>query len=186
MTTVWFKLSNCYWNISNTIYNHIKWHKTLKKIRAFNGDEALFEVMQTVLRNFLECTDNPEKQESAKEVIELIERLKVPDMIKAKALSEINSRYPMYVHRADGKYTRQGDGWAGIHNGEEGYYRCVNGYMRFCLSPDQAETDRLIKELIQHTTETREASRRSDKETNEAFERLFKLIRENVYTWWAP
>ena len=86
-----------------------------------------------------------------------------------------------------GDFVAQGGGWAGEESGKDpraGYFEFVNGRFELADSPDQHETVRLLKELREYHKEIHNAYKQAEIDSDEDFERLSWLMKENLYSWW--
>ena len=59
-----------------------------------------------------------------------------------------------------------------------------NGKFELNNSPDQTETERLLAELEKYHKEIDNAYRQAEADSDSDFERLGKLLKENLYSWW--
>ena len=64
------------------------------------------------------------------------------------------------------------------------YFEFVNGRFELVNSPDQAETDRLLAELSKYHEEIKNAYKQTEADSDNDFERLGQLLKENLYSWW--
>jgi len=81
----------------------------------------------------------------------------------------------------------QGNGWVGKESGNnprEGYFEFIDGRFELVPSPNQTETDRIIAELHEYHQEINNAYNQAKVDSDEDFDRLAKLLKENMYTWW--
>ena len=86
-----------------------------------------------------------------------------------------------------GDFIAQGNGWAGKESGENprsGYFEFVNGKFQLAESTDKNETDRLLAELEKYHEELTNAYKQANVDSDEDFERLGQLLKENLYSWW--
>ena len=60
----------------------------------------------------------------------------------------------------------------------------MNGIFELAESPDQAETDRILAELVKYHEEIDTAYNQAEIDSEKDFERLAELLKENLYTWW--
>jgi len=162
------RIKDVYYDTKYTIRNHARWHKTMRKLRPWSGDDGLITVMQAHLRDYVRCEikyghseKNYKKQKiaSAKETIKLLQRMKDPDGYSSRRRDAVEARYPKYQTLVteyktggtgySGDFVAQGNGWAGRESGKnprEGYFEFVDGRFELTESPDQKETDRLLDE----------------------------------------
>jgi hypothetical protein len=203
---LWMDLTYAFRNFKRAIRNHAKWHKTMKKLYPWAGDSGLFEVMQTHLQDYIlyeekfghsleEYKNN--KIATAKETLALLERMGDPDEYTNRRIDEVESRYPKYGSHvieyqgggssSGGDFVAQGNGWVGIEAGSnprEGYFEFVDGKFELAPSPDQPETERLLEELRQYHNEIQCAFRQAENDSDNDFDRLNQLLKENLYSWW--
>jgi hypothetical protein len=125
-----------FYDVKYTIRNHVKWRKTIKKIRPWEGFDGLFHVMLTHLKDYIETEEKyghseeeykKNKIAAAKETVELLERMKNPDSYSEKRREEVTSRYPDYKtliteyrnggSSFSGDFIAQGNGWTGKEGG---------------------------------------------------------------------
>ena len=195
-----------YKNIKHTVRNHFKWHKTMSKLRSWEGFDGLLTVMQTHLKDYVETEEKygisleeykQHKITTAKETIEILERMSEPDEYSFKRREDVDIRYPKYSYLISeykaggrcysGNFVPQGQGWAGKESGtapREGYFEFVDGRFESVESPDDAETNRILSELARHNDEVSEAYRQAEADSDRDFDRLGKLLKENLYSWW--
>ena len=200
------KIKSTYSHFKYTIRNHYKWHKAMKYIRPWEGFSGLTYVMQTHLKDYIEqeekygntvCKDK--KITTAKETVEILSRME-PQSYWEKHYYEVIEKYPDYksfiieyengVISDCGEFIEQGSGWAGhgdiYDNGEcqKGYFELIDGEIRLADSPDQSETDRLLEELEHYKEERGNTHKLAEADSEKDFERLFELLKENLYSWW--
>ena len=195
-----------YYNLIFTIRNHFKWYKTISKIRPCEGYDGLIRVMLTHLRDYIETEEkygHSEKQfrenkiKTTKETVELLERMLYPDEYSNIRRQEVDSRYPDYKGLVtkyknggssySGRFIPQGDGWAGMEAGDNprsGYFEFVNGRFQLAESPDRNETDRILTEIENYNEELTNAYKQAEDDSDNDFERLGRLLKENLYSWW--
>ena len=202
----WHQIKDGYYDRKYTIRNHLKWHKTMRKLRPWVGDDGLITVMQAHLRDYVLCEikyghseKNYKKQKiaSAKEAIKLLQRMKNPDGYIRRRRNAVEVRYPKYQTLIteyttggtsfSGDFVVQGNGWVGRESGKdprEGYFEFVDGHFELVDSPDQKETDRLLDEHKKYCEELTAAYIRAESDSDRDFERLGVLLKENLYRWW--
>ena len=200
------RIKEFFLNMKHILGNHRKWHKTMRGLRPWEGFDGLISVMLTHLNDYVEHEEKhgyaaPEyrkqKIASVKETIELLERMKEPDGYTGRRHAGAEAKYPAYQslvteYRSgstsfSGKFVAQGDGWTGIESGNdprEGYFEFSGGQFELATSPDQVETDRLLAEIRQYYKDMDAAYTQAETDSDEDFERLASLLRENLYTWW--
>lgn len=188
------------------IQNRRKWRKAVTELRSWNGYSGLISVMQTHLRHYIEYEEKyghseescrKRKIATAKETIELLERMTEPMDYSSKRLEDVTVKYPDYKslitdyangsRSSSGDFIPQGNGWAGTEAGEDprkGYFEFVNGRLELATSPDQAETDRILAQIHEYYDEIHKANAQADTDSQEDFDRLAQLFKENFYTWW--
>ncbi|MDR2560162.1 MAG: hypothetical protein LBC63_00095, partial [Holophagales bacterium] len=201
----WERITWAFSDFKRSIRNHIKWHKAMKKLRPWMGNDALSIAMRTHLEDYLlneeafgraMKVDNSSTVASLKETIELLGRMRDSDEYIDKRWVEVQSRYPKYESHIKeyidgssyfgGSFVAQGSGWAGMEagdDGREGYFEFVDGKLELAASPDQHETNRLLEELHQYHQDIQNAFEQAEKDLDEDFDRLHRLLKENLYTW---
>jgi len=201
----WQKFKDFLRNIKHTIRNHIKWHKTMRQLRSWEGFDGLITVMQTHLRDYIGCEEkHGHSDESCKmnktatvnETVELLERMREPIDYSSRRRDAVEAKYPDYQSliteykastSVSGDFVAQGNGWVGKESGNnprEGYFEFIDGRFELVASPNQAETDRIIAELREYHQEINNAYNQAEVDSDEDFDRLAKLLKENMYTWW--
>jgi hypothetical protein len=202
----WREVRSVFTHLKWLFRNHIKWNKTLGHLRPWEGFAGLIDVVQTHLWDYIEqeekywssskeCKD--QKIASAKETIELLERMVNPDGYwdKRREEEEIKKKYPeqhsLYTEyenggfdSSGGGFVAQGNGWVGRDGEEEGYFEFVDGRFKLIASPDQRETERLLAELDQYDLEIEGVYKQSEADSDKDFERLGQLLKDNLYSWW--
>lgn len=198
-------IKGAYHDVKYVIRNYIKWYKTLSGLRPWEGFDGLISVMQTHLRDYIKTeqkyghsTKEYENKivASAKETVALLERMRDPMEYSSRRRSAVDAKYPKYKSLItkhnngtsySGDFIAQGRGWVGMESGKnprKGYFEFINGRFELANSPDQAETDRLLAQLMQYHEEVENAYRQAEVDSEKDFERLGKLLKENLYTWW--
>ena len=202
----WSDLKNAFYCIKNVIQNHVKWHKTLKKLHPWEGFDGLISVIQTHLTHYVlyeekygHAEDEYKKQKiaAAKETIDLLDQIKDPHDYFDKYRKKIEAEYPDYkslvteYHEGgtsySGRFVAQGKGWAGMESGEnpcEGYFEFLDGKFELVDSPNQNETNRLLSEIKTYTQEIDTAYKLAEVDSDKDFEKLGQLLKENLYSWW--
>ncbi len=193
-------------DVKYTVINHIKWHKTLTIIRPWEGFAGLFSVVQTHLTHYIafeeKYGDSEEeykenKINTAHETLLLLERMREPHRYALRRRAEVDIRFPdcgtLFTEYEDGGlshggcFVAQGKGWAGIESGvnpREGYFELIGGRCEPAESPDRQETDRLLDMIRQYEREVKNAYRQAELDSDENFEKLGRLLKDNLYTWW--
>jgi len=195
-----------FYDIKYAVRNHLKWRRTISELRPWEGFDGLIAVMQMHLQDYLETEEkyghSAEEYKKlkiayVKETLEILGRMKEPDEYFGKLREEINSRYPKYQRliskyknggsSSSGDFVAQGNGWVGRESGNdtrEGYFEFVNGKFELAVSPNQSETDMLLAELAKYHEEISDAYKQSRIDSDKDFERLFELLKQNMYSWW--
>jgi len=203
---LWRDFTNFFYDIKWAIRNHYKWRKTMRNLRPWEGFHGFITVMQTHLRDYIETEEKYGHAEeeykknkifTAKETLDILERMKNPDDYTDKRRNEVNSRYPDYKTLNEeyenggssfgGDFIEQDKGWAGIKGGndpQEGYFEFVNERLTLVESPDQNETNRLLTEIANYNKEIRNAYEQANSDFEKDIDRLGQLLKENLYTWW--
>jgi len=202
----WRRFKDWYYDKKHSIRNHMKWHKTLRQLRPWEGHDGLILLMQAHLRDYIACeekygiaeeTYKQQKLETARETIALLERMKDPHEYSSRRRTEVEAKYPNYQYLISeykhggtsysGDFIAQGNGWVGAESGKdprEGYFEFIDGKFECVESPNQSETDRLLDELRAYRAEITAAYEQAEVDSKQDFERLHELLRENLYTWW--
>lgn len=186
--------------------NRKKWRKTINELRPWLGYDGLILVMQTHLSDYVETEEKyghsleeykKHKIATVRETIELLDRMKEPDEYPHRRREEVEAKYPEYKYLIteyesggtsfSGDFVAFKDGWVGIESGKdprEGYFEFVEGRFELKDSPDQGETDRLLAEVHKYHEEITAAYKQAEVDSDEDFERLGQLLKENLYSWW--
>ena len=202
----WWNIKDWFSNFKYTIRNHIKWHKTMRALRPWAGFDGLIHVMQTHLKDYAEtekqyghATEEYKNQkiESVRETITLLERMQDPHEYTSRRRNEVEAKYPKYESLIteyedgggcySGYFVAQSGGWTGIESGKNpriGYFEFVQDQFELADSPDQRETDRLLEELQEYRKEIGIAYEQAETDSDNDFENLGLLLKENLYTWW--
>jgi hypothetical protein len=202
----WLDIKSLFCNLKYTVCNHIKWHKTMKSLRPWEGFDGMLDVMLTHLRDYVSYEEKyghsaeeykNKKIEAAKELITLLVRMKAPDEYLPRRQDEIGLKYGRYYHLIteyengstgySGDFVAQGDGWAGIESGthpRDGYFEFVDNKFELTASPDQNETDKLLAEIRQYYEDTRTTYEQAQADSDKDFDKLGYLLKENLYLWW--
>jgi len=200
------KIKEFYYNSKYTVRNHFIWHKTIKSLRPWEGFSGLINVMQTHLRDYIETEEKyghseekfkQNKIATAKETVELLERMNEPDDYSIRCRNKVDAKYPDYKSlitkyengstSSSGRFIAQGNGWTGMESGKhprEGYFEFIDGIFELEVSPDQNETDMLINELKMYNEAVSAAYMHAETDSNEDFDRLGQLLKDNLYSWW--
>ena len=208
MRLIWKKnrIRDKYYDMKHLVRNHFKWHKTMRELRSWEGFNGLITVMQTHLRDYIETEEKhgvaleeykQHKIATAKETVDILERIREPDEYSFKRRREVDECYPDYSYLISkhkdggtgysGDFVAQGQGWTGKESGKdprEGYFEFINGRFELTQSPDVTETNRILSELERYYSEVSEAYKQAEDDSDRDFERLGQLLRENLYSWW--
>jgi len=201
-----YRFKNVKSNIKYTIRNHLKWRKTMRELRPWEGFDGLFKVMLTHLRDYVQLEEmyghsakeyKETKIASVYATLELLVRMSKPDEYAFKRRDEVDSRYPDYKYLIteyesggvcySGDFVPLHNGWVGMESGKDprnGYFEFVDGKFELAESPDQRETDRLIDELRKYHEEVHTAYEQAEIDSDKDFENLLQLLKDNLYTWW--
>ena len=138
-----------------------------------------------------------QKFEFAKETVKILKRMRNPEMYATRRRKKVEEKYPKYKQllteykyggsSSSGYFVEQGNGWAGMESGKdprEGYFEFINGRFELVNSPNQAETDRLLAELREYHKEIDTAYKQAEIDSDKNFEKLGRLLKENMYKWW--
>ena len=202
----WRSLKDNYHDAKNGRRNRKIWRKTICGLRPWDGFGGMINVMQTHLRDYVEteekygCSLEEHKQckiATAKETVELLERMKEPHDYMFRRREEVDEKYPKYKHlithcargsvSTSGDFIAQDSGWVGIEAGKdprEGYFEFVGGRFELAESPDPDETGRLLIQVKQYHQDIHDAYRQAEVDSDADFDRLAELLKENMYTWW--
>lgn len=202
----WQRVKDFFYDTRHTIRNHMRWHKTLKRLRPWAGYDGLITVMQAQLRQYIKYEEKHGHSEKAykmnkiatvKETIELLERMKEPQEYSTRRRDAVEAKYPDYQTLVteyinggggySGDFVAQGNGWAGKEAGSdprEGYFEFVDGRLQLATSPDREETDRLVAEVHKYHEELHNAYAQAEIDAQEDFDKLAQLFKDNFYTWW--
>jgi len=123
--------------------------------------------------------------------------LREPHEYSFRRREEVDTRFPEYFNLISnyegggvgqsGSFIPQGHGFAGKESGKdsrEGYFEFIDGRFKLIASPDEAETHRILSELMRYQEEVSEAYKQAELDSDKDFERLGKLLKDNLYTWW--
>ena len=202
----WRDLKGAYYDLKYAIRNRLKWCKTINTLRPWEGLGGLILVMQTHLRDYIETEERyghsleeykKQKIATAKETLELLEHMKEPDEYTHRRREEVESKYPKYQYLIteyegggtgySGDFVAQSSGWVGKESGKnprEGYFVFAAERFELADSPDQIETDKLLAKLSRYHEEIEAAYRQAEVDSDNDFERLGFLLKENLYSWW--
>ena len=201
----WRDIKGVFYDIKYVIRNHFKWRKTINSLRPWEGFDGIINLMQTHLRDYIETEEKyghseeeykKNKIATAKETVEILERMKDPMEYSTKRRDAVEARYPEYQYLItkyehstsySGDFVAQGNGWTGKEAGKdprEGYFEFIDGIFELTDSPDQNETDRLLAELMKYHEEVTNAYEQAEADSDKDFDRLAELLKENLYTWW--
>jgi len=203
---LWRDIKHCYYDVKHTVRSHIKWHKTLCEIRSWEGFDGMLTLMIRHLLDYVETEEKygnsvqeykDRKVAAAKETIRILKRLRNHDGYSEYRLKSVRAKYPKYKSLVtkyarggtgfSGDFVRQGNGWTGTEAGKDprkGYFEFINGKFKLVPSPNQAETDRLLKQLEDYYQETHEAYERAHRDNAKDFKRLHRLLEAYMYSWW--
>lgn len=200
------RIKESFYDFQYTCRNHKKWHNTMKSLRPWEGFEGLIDVMLTHLKDYVsheeqyghsteECRN--QKIASAKESIELLARMKEPDDYLHRRRQEVDAKYPKYLNliteyetggtSVSGDFVAQGSGWVGEESGADprvGYFEFIDERFELATSPDKQETNRLLLELQKYHQGLQAIYMQAETDSDNDFERLGQLLKENLYTWW--
>jgi len=202
----WRGISNGFYDIKYAIRNHFKWRKTIRKLRPWEGFSGIINVMITHLNDYIATEEKyghsaeeyrKNKIATAKETVEILERLKEPNEYLHKPRREVDTRYPEYKGLVtkytnggscySGDFIPQGNGWAGKESGNDprkGYFEFINGRFELVESPNQTETDTLLTQLDKYHEDIQNAYKQGEIDSDKDFERLGELLKDNLFCWW--
>jgi len=201
----WRKITDGVYDLKYFIRNYFKWRKTIMKLRPWEGFSGLISVMITHMNDYIETEEKyghsaeeyrNHKIATAKETVELLKRIKDPDDYLFLPRDEVDKRYPEYKSLVTiylnggssycGDFIPQGNGWVGKESGKdprEGYFEFIDGRFQLRQSPDQSETDKLLTQLNNYHEEIQNAYQQGEKNSDRDFERLGRLLKDNLYSW---
>jgi len=204
----WFQrsISDKLYNAKYSIRNYFKWRKTIRQLRPWEGFSGLIGVMITHLNDYIETEEkygHSEKEyrknkiATARETVEILERMKEPDDYLDIPRKKVDAHYPEYKGLVTkyknggssycGNFIQQGNGWVGKESGSDprkGYFEFINGKFQLSESPDQNETNRLLTQLDQYHEDIINAYEQGNNNSDKDFERLGQLLKDNMYSWW--
>ena len=194
-----------YYDIKHIFRNHIKWHDTLKELRSWNGDQMVL-CMITQLNDYISTEEKygiaeksyqAVKLATARETVTILKRMIDPIDYCTRRRDEVEARYPKYVSLISeykdggschsGDFVQQGEGWTGIEAGcdpREGYFEKKGLLYELVVSPDQHETDLLLEQIRQYRSDISEAYKQAEADSDADFDRLAKLLKKHLYSWW--
>ena len=203
---LWRSIKGKFYDFKYAIRNRYKWRKTLNEIRPWEGFYGLLCVMQTHLTDYLDTEVKyghsleeykEQKISTVKETLEILERMKDPHEYYIKTRATVDQNYPDYKSlitkykyggtSMSSDFVQQGDGWVGIEAGKDprrGYFEFINDRFEVIESSDQKETDKLLAELDNYYIEIDDAYKQAELDSDNDFNRLGHLLKENLYTWW--
>ena len=86
-----------------------------------------------------------------------------------------------------GYFIAQGSGWTGIESGadpREGYFNFVDGLFELITGPNNDKTEKLLNEIRRYNDDVAAAYLQAESDSDNDFERLGKLLKDNLYSWW--
>ena len=202
----WRSITDGLYDIKYAIRNYIKWRKTIRQLRPWEGFSGLISVMITHLNDYIEAEEKyghsaeeykKNKIATAKETVEILERMKEPDEYLHKPRNEVDTRYPEYkclvtIYQEggsshSGNFIPQRNGWVGKESGKDprkGYFEFIDGRFQLVESPNQSETDKLLAQLNNYHEDIQNAYQQGEKNSDNDFERLGQLLKDNLFSWW--
>jgi len=130
----WYRLKEVYHNITWAIRNHIKWSKTMFRLRSWEGFDGMLTAMITHLQDYIKMEEKcghaveeykNQKIATAKETVTLLKRMRDPDGYWMRLTDAVEKRYPKYKYLVEeyddggesysGDYTSQGNGDSPFH-----------------------------------------------------------------------
>jgi len=195
----WERVKDVYRNIKWVIRNHIKWDRTMFRLRSWAGFDGMLSVMMAHLRDYIRMEEKDghsvkewreRKIATAKETVQLLKRMRDPDGYWMRLTDAVKKRYPDYKNLVEeyedgggsfhGDYVAQGNGWVG----SGGYFEFVGMDFKRAVSPNRRETKRLMAELKQYHKDIENAYKQALIDSDKDFARLHHLLKENLYSWW--
>jgi len=203
---IWQYIKGKFYDLRYAIRNRYIWRRTLNEIRPWEGFDGLLNVMQTHLKDYLNTEEKyghsleeykKQKISTVIETLEILERMKDPHEYYHKRRDAVDLKYPDYKSlitkykyggtSISGDFVRQGGGWVGVEAGKDprrGYFEFIDDRFETIKSPDQYETDRLLAELDKYYIEVDDAYKQAELDSDNDFNRLSHLLKENLYSWW--
>lgn len=204
----WFfqRISDSIYDFKCAVRNQRKWRKTINELRPWEGFSGLISIMITHLNDYIETEEKHGHSEeeyrknkiaTAKETVEILERMKEPDEYLSRPRNKVDERYPKYKGLVtnykkggssySGDFVQQGKGWVGEEAGKDprrGYFEFINGKFELTQSPDQTETDKLLNQMDNYHEEIQKAYEQGKIDSDKDFARLHELLKDNLYSWW--
>ena len=201
----WQRLKEKHHDAKYSRRNRKKWRKTIGGLRPWSGFDGMIRVMRAHLADYIETEEKyghsleeykQRKIVTAKETAALLERMHEPHDYAFRRRKEVDEKYPEYKHLitnyANGSVSKSGDfiaqgiGWVGKEAGREpreGYFELISGRLELAESPDGEETERLLAQVKQYHTDVQSAYRRAEEDSDVDFDKLAKLLKDNLYSW---
>lgn len=198
------KIKDFCYDLSYGITNWIKWFKVISKLRPWEGFDGVLQVAKHHLKDYLNYeihyghTEDDYRQEKIhkiKRCLELIEKIQ-KDEYEIILMDAINQKYPKYYRMVSktktgvcysGKFVKFKDGWVGIEGGNnprKGYFILKDGKFVIANSPNEEESNLLLKQMIQYEKDIKNALQESkecrDKDLNE----LSAILKEGFFSFW--
>lgn len=198
------KAKEAYYDICHIFINHFRWHKTLKQIRPWEGFEGMLRLMETQLKHHIKQTQKhsiasqvyrDKSIKSAATAIRVLRRLRAQDYLSRRT-EQVRAKYPKYKYHIteytnstsySGNFVEYKGGWVGRESGKDprsGYFEFVNGRLAQKPSPNEAETDKLLAQIDSYNQEMSKAYALAKNDNERDFERLHKILKNSMYTWW--
>jgi flagellar motility protein MotE (MotC chaperone) len=200
------RIKERFYDVKHSLRNHVKWHKTLSRLRPWEGFSGMIRVMQTHLADYIRTeqkyghsTEEYKKHKiaTARETLRLLSRMKEPLDYSLRRRDEVSAKYPKYksliTRNSDGSVSTSGDfialgkGWVGRESGKDprsGYFELRAGRFEPAQSPNQEETERLLTQLDDYREAVENAYKQAEIDSDNDFERLGQLLKDNMYSWW--
>ena len=202
----WRGIKDAIYDTKRAIRNQYKWRKTINTLYPYEGFSGILSLMTTHLKDYVEYEEKfghataeykKSKIDSAKEALEILERMKEPDEYLHKKRKEVETRYPEYKGLVtkyenggssySGDFMAQGNGWVGEEGGKDprrGYFEFIDGIFQLKKSPALEETNRLLAQLDKYHEEIENGYKQGHTDSDNDFDRLAELFKNNLYSWW--
>jgi hypothetical protein len=182
-----------------------EWLPFIWSLRPWDADTTIIDLMIKQLRIFVRynrehghATDEHRIKviSSAREAIKLLTRLRDPMAYDMYALRQVDKRFPQWQSFIQhcktgtsygGRFLAQADGWVGMQAGKDakrGFFKILGGELWLRESPDQQETDRILKLMEQYEVARNKASERAKILRAKDTVRLIEIFEIHFHTWW--
>lgn len=191
-------------DLKYTAINCIKWFKVIPKLRPYEGFDGTLQIIKHHLKDYLRYEINyghsedeykQEKIYNIRRCLELIDKLR-KDEYTLILTDAINQKYPKYYNMISegkvstsysGKFTKFKDGWVGIEGGKnprKGYFIHKDGRFVLTESPDEKESNRLLKQIEQYELDITEAIKLGAEHKEKDLNELMEILRKHFFEFW--